>query len=306
MQKYDFAMFKQSINLAEYAAGQGYRFDQKKSTRSSLVMHHAITGDKIIISKKRESWVYFSVYDDSDNGTIVDFIAKRSNKSLPDIGKELLAWSGVARALPVFSLPNIQEQVYDRARIAKAYSRMKPITAHSYLIENRKIPADVLKHQRFTGRIFQDQYGNAVFPHEDGQGVCGLELKNADKGVFMRGSQKTLWLGYIDPQDAVLTLAEAVVDALSHFALFRPQNTSYGAVSGGVGDKQLEHIMIIIQKMPRLKLIILALDNDAGGEKIALRIESYLAEKFTGQIIRHVPEDAAKDWNDVLKNKTPQ
>ena len=303
MQKYDFAAFKQSVNLSQYAAGQGYELDRKKSTRSSLVMRHAATGDKIIVSKKGANWVYFSVHDDRDNGTIVDFIEKRTSKSLPEIGRELAAWSGGAGALPVYAIPDVQEQVYDVARIRRAFQWMKPTSAHPYLINERKIPADVLKDPRFAACIFQDRYGNAVFPHQNGQGLCGLELKNIDKGVFMRGSEKALWLGTIDAADTVLILAEAAIDALSHFALFRPENASYGAVSGGMKDNQFSCLMDVIQKMPNLQNIILAVDHDQGGEKIASRIESYLAGKFTGEIIRHIPIEEGMDWNNVLKRE---
>ncbi len=302
MQKYDFAALKQSVNLSQYAAAQGYELDRKKSTRSSLVMRHG-NGDKIIISKKGANWVYFSVHDDRDNGTIVDFIEKRTNKTLPEIGRELAGWSGGVGALPVYNLPDVQEQVYDAGRIRRAFQWMKPTTAHPYLIGERKIPADVLKDSRFSGRIFQDRYGNAVFPHQNGQGVCGLELKNTDKGVFMRGSEKALWLGNINTGDTVLILAEAAIDALSHFALFRPQNASYGAVSGGMKDNQFDSLMAVIGKMPKLEKIILAVDNDKGGEKIASRIESYLEGRFTGAIIRHVPAQEGMDWNNVLKGE---
>lgn len=300
MQKYDFTAFKQSVNLSQYAATQGYELDRKKSTRSSLVMRHA-NGDKIIVSKKGANWVYFSVHDDRDNGTIVDFIEKRTSKSLTAIGRELAAWSGGAGVLPVYSLPDVQEQVYDLERIRRAFQWMRPATAHPYLLETRQIPADVLKDSRFAGRIFQDRYGNVVFPHQNGQGICGLELKNHDKGVFMRGSEKALWLGNINPADTSLILAEAAIDALSHFALFRPLNASYGAVSGGMKDSQFDCLVDIIQKMPRLERIVLAVDHDQGGEKIAKRIEAYLARKFTGEIVRHIPEQEGMDWNDVLR-----
>ncbi len=300
MQKYDFSGFKQSVNLSQYAVTQGYELERKKSTRSSLVMRHA-KGDKIIVSKKGPNWVYFSVSNDSDNGTIVDFIANRTAKTLPEIGRELATWAGGAGALPVYSLPDVQEQVYDRTRITKAFRWMKPAGAHLYLTHERKIPADVLTHPRFAGRIYQDRYGNVVFPHQDGQGVCGLELKNTDKGVFMRGSEKALWLGNINPGDTTLTLTEAAIDALSHFAMLRPENTSYGAVSGGMRDKQFDFLMVIIERMPKLQKIILAVDHDEGGEKIASRIESFLAGKFCGQIVRDIPKQEGMDWNDVLK-----
>ncbi len=301
MEKYDFATLKQSVNLGHYAATQGYVLDRKKSTRSSLVMCHMTRGDKVIVSKKGGNWVYFSVHDDSDNGTIVDFIQKRTSKTLPEIGRELAAWTGGAGILPACYLPDPQEQVYDRARIQKAFSRMKPAPAHAYLINERKIPAHVLKDARFAGRIFQDRHGNAVFPHQNGQGVCGLELKNTDKGVFMRGSEKALWLGNINSGDTILVLAEAAIDALSHFALFRSQNASYGAVSGGMKDSQFSCLLAIIQKMPNLQKIVLAVDNDRGGTKIASRIETYLEGKFTGEMVRHIPEWEGMDWNEVLK-----
>lgn len=297
----DFSLFKKSISLAQYAASLGYEINKKKSTRSSLAMVHGTNGDKIIISKKGESWVYFSVHDDSDNGTIIDFIKNRSQKSLPEIGEELSKWSNITTELPVSHIPDVKEQVYDRSRIQRAFTWLKPIGSHPYLINDRKIPAAILNHPRFKGKIFEDRYGNAVFPHQDGQGVCGLELKNHDKGVFMRGSEKALWLGRTDPADSRLVLAESGIDALSHFALFQPENTAYAAVSGGMRDKQFDFLLEVIRNMPYLESIILAVDNDEGGQKIAKRIEGTIAGKFTGQIKRHVPEQAGLDWNNVLK-----
>lgn len=302
MQKYDFAHFKQSINLSQYAASQGYELEPKKSTRSSLVMRHA-NGDKIIVSKKSANWVYFSVHDSEDNGTILDFIEKRTSKTLPEIGRELSAWTGGAGVLPVHALPEIEEQVYDPERIKWVYQGLKPIGAHPYLTEARKIPAFIVRHYRFRGQIFEDRYGNVVFPHRNPQGLCGLELKNHDKGVFLGGSEKALWLGNIEADDRVLTLAEAPIDALSHFTLFRPQYTAYGAVSGSIREKQLDYLLQVIQKMPKLETIILAVDHDEGGEKIASRIESHLDGQFTGEIIRHTPAVKGMDWNEVLKSK---
>lgn len=300
MEKFDFTAFKQSISLSQYAASQGYELDPRKSTRSSLVMRHA-NGDKIVISKKGDVWVYFSVFDEKDNGTIIDFVKHRTNKTFAEIGKELTAWTG-SEILPIYSLPEVQHQVYDRARIKKAFAYMKPVGSHPYLINERKIPVNVLDHYRFKGRIFRDNYANIVFPHHDEQGVCGLELKNHDKSVFMRGSEKALWLGNISQSDTVLTLAESAIDALSHFTLFEPDNTAYGAVSGGMRDKQFAYLLQVIAMMPQLAKIVLAVDNDKGGTNIAERIEKFLANKFSGEIIRHVPQTEGMDWNNVLKD----
>lgn len=90
-QKHDFSRYKSDINLSHYAASLGYELDPRKTTKSSLVMKHP-NGDKVIISKRGSNYVYFSVSDDKDNGTIVDFIRKRTDKTFPEIGQELQKW----------------------------------------------------------------------------------------------------------------------------------------------------------------------------------------------------------------------
>jgi len=86
-QQLDFSRFKSEINLTQYAAHLGYEIDKKKSTRSSVAMRSG--ADKIIISRRSGIWVYFSVSDDHDNGTIIDFAQNRTHKAIAEIGREL-------------------------------------------------------------------------------------------------------------------------------------------------------------------------------------------------------------------------
>jgi hypothetical protein len=66
--------FKSRINLSEYAAACGYRLDRKASSRNSAVMVRS-PGDKIIIALGADRhWIYFSVGEDRDSGSIVDFV----------------------------------------------------------------------------------------------------------------------------------------------------------------------------------------------------------------------------------------
>lgn len=66
--------FKIGINLAEYAAAQGYQIDRRESSRNSAVMRRESDNDKIIIATDTDGHgVYFSVRDEQDNGSIVDF-----------------------------------------------------------------------------------------------------------------------------------------------------------------------------------------------------------------------------------------
>ncbi len=72
--------FKSSINLSEYAASQGYLMDRRASSRNSVVMRTE-SGDKIVIARGHDGhWIYFSVRDDSDHGTIMGFCVKRLQK----------------------------------------------------------------------------------------------------------------------------------------------------------------------------------------------------------------------------------
>jgi hypothetical protein len=70
--------FKTNINLTEYAASQGYELDRRQSSRNSVIMRHA-SGDKFIVAQGHDRhWIYFSVRDEADNGSIIDFIQNRT------------------------------------------------------------------------------------------------------------------------------------------------------------------------------------------------------------------------------------
>lgn len=130
--------------------------------------------------------------DDNDNGTIIDFAEKRTNKTLKEIGRELQGWisGGAILSEPKSYVQAIEEQVYDPARVAKIFKRCRVVYKHRYL-EGRRLTDTLLSSPRFAGRIFADRYQNAAFPHYGAQGICGLELKSADKAVFVKGSEKT-------------------------------------------------------------------------------------------------------------------
>ena len=75
---------------------EGYQLDRKKSWRGSAVMRHP-KGDKIMIKRDARSghYVYFSVRDDRDNGTIIDFVQRRQHMSIGAVRKELRPWMGM-------------------------------------------------------------------------------------------------------------------------------------------------------------------------------------------------------------------
>src|SRR4051812_14489178 len=87
-------LFKRRINLTEYAAGHGYCLVRDKRGRTSVVMENT-TGDKVVLARDVDGhWIYFSVHNDADNGSIVDFVQNRQGGSLGDVRKELRPWIG--------------------------------------------------------------------------------------------------------------------------------------------------------------------------------------------------------------------
>ncbi len=95
--------FKSDIHFLHYAADRyGYQRDRRESSVSSHVLRHPASGDKIVVRKDRDGhWTYFSVRDDRDHGTLIDFVQRRGRHvSLGSVREELRSWLGTPRPLP--------------------------------------------------------------------------------------------------------------------------------------------------------------------------------------------------------------
>lgn len=302
--KSDFSDFKQEINLTQYAARLGYEIDRKKSTRTSIVMRKDHQ-DKVIISKRDGNWIYFSVYDDRDNGTIINFIQNRTNKTLIEIAQELQLWigGGITLPHPKDYAEHVDEKKSDADRIKKLFNYCSPITHHEYLA-SRGIIEDILKSVHFYGRVFKDNFNNAVFPHFNENGVCALELKNEDIGFFVRGSEKTLWRSNVTLSDETLLISETAIDAISYQILHSPNDAFYTATSGGLSPLQADYLTKLFRALTQIKEVILITDNDQGGDTLTGRLTQVINQsKFNGSINRHSPDIRGEDWNNVLKDQ---
>lgn len=189
--------FKTEINLSEYAASCGYGLDKRESSRNSAIMRNA-NGDKIVIARGLDGhWIYFSVRDNSDNGSIIDFVQKRDNVTLGFLRKTLRPWigGGTPPNRPVkssYAAP-LKMVSKDTTKVLASLGAMQSVISHSYL-ENRGIDFDLMADPRFIGRIYADGYNNAVFPHWNSSGICGYEIKNQNFTGFASGGEKGLWI----------------------------------------------------------------------------------------------------------------
>ena len=166
--------FKREIDLRQFAVSLGYEIDGRESWRGSTVLRRG--ADKIVVKRNGNgNYVFFSVREDEDNGTIIDFVERR-NLSLGAVRKVLRAWIG-RPAIPM-QFPALEPTNSDRMRVECAYRGMADVSRYPYLEQDRCVPAVVLWSPRFVGRVRMDSRGNTVFPHFDAAGLCGYEIKN--------------------------------------------------------------------------------------------------------------------------------
>lgn len=304
MRDQELERFKTEVNLSEYAAAKGYCLDRRESSRNSAVMRHT-NGDKIIISRSQQggAWVYFSVRDNKDNGTIIDFIQNRMGGGLGKVRAELREWAGTSH-------PTICEKLYaisvvpvtrDRSKVIRMLECAKLCISLPYLI-GRGISPEILNLPRFAGCIRVDSRRNVLFPHYDREGLCGFEIKNKGFTGFSSGGIKGLWCSRTRESDMQLVLAESAIDALSYHALYGDEETRYMSTGGELNPQQPDLLRSAMKKLHPGAVVVLAFDNDAGGEKIADEVRAVAPPDC--ELCRVLPDSSlGKDWNEVLKKQ---
>lgn len=294
--------FKNRINLTEYAATLGYALDKRESGRVSATMRHP-NGDKIIIGRAPGGhWVYFSVRDSADNGTIIDFIQSRRSVSLGEIRRDLRGWTGDVIS-PALFVRELKPASKDRPRVAAAFARAELTETHPYLTA-RKIPTELQSSERFAGTYRIDARRNVLFPHFDQDGLCGFEMKNRGFTCFSTGGEKGLWVSRTRKSDLCLVFAESAIDAMSYAALHPCPTARYASTAGKMNPTQPELIKAAILRMPEEAEIIAATDNDDAGHEMAGQIED-IAHRCSRSARRHQPDQSGADWNDILKVSLP-
>ena len=301
--------FKSRINLTEYAAALRYVIDRRASSRNSVVMRGP-GNDKIVVAINGATghWIYCSVQEDLDNGTIVDFAQKRLHLSLGEVQKELQPWIGLGsrppRRPPKGSYADtLEPSSEDLARVTAAYTRMQPLHGrHAYLEEECAIPAAVLADPRFADKIRVDERGNAVFPHYNASGLCGYELKNHNFNGFSGSSQKGLWASAANRADTALAVVKSVIDALSYHAIRRPAGTRLISIDGAINPEQSALIKAAIEHLPPGGRLVIATANDGGGDELAEQVKAIAAGIQPDiTVAEDRPPLRGHDWNNVLQ-----
>lgn len=295
--------FKTQIDLAAFAMATGYAVDRKASSRSSLVLENG-SGDKVIVARGLDGhWIYFSVRDDADNGSIIDFVQRREGGSLGDVRKRLRAFLGADHSPALLpTAPPIRAAATDVLRIRARFEGMTALSGHhDYLETERRIPAEVLQSPRFQDRVRSDHFRNAVFPHWNAEGICGYEIKNRGFTGFAPGGSKGLWLSRLQSSDQTLVVCESAIDALSYFALKSPPTAQFCSTAGALNPGQPELLRLAAQRLPPGGRVVLAVDNDPGGDALAGALREALGSLENIEVLEDRPALRGMDWNDELR-----
>jgi hypothetical protein len=293
--------FKSIINLVEYAQAQGYSVIKSESSEKSKALRHS-NGDKIIVATREDGHgVYFSVREDDDKGSIIDFAQRRKNLNLGQARKELRPWigKGPEPERPAAPEPKPGRSSKDRQGVICAYAMAQACTRHPYL-ESRGLAPEILADPRFAGMIRVDPRGNAIFPHFDREGVSGYEIKNDGFTGFAKDGNKALWFSNGINRASRLVIAESAIDALSHAQLFYPDpDAGYISIGGAMSELQRELLRSMIAKASaRGAEIVIATDADEVGDKYEALIRSMCPP---GAVVRREVPEYGKDWNEQLQ-----
>jgi len=284
--------FKTDINLIEYATGQGYSIDRRRSTRTSAVLRHD-SGHKIVVSVEAGRWIYFSIGDEKDAGSILDFVMNRAGISLGRARVVLRGWLGLERtAKPLQSPPTLKRRSIDRQSLARAYDAFSPIEPNDYL-NSRDISCYL--DPCFAGSIRVNNNNEVVFPHFDAEGLCGYERKGIHGAYFSAGGTHGLWRSDSQASDRDLLVAESPIDAMSVFELKQIKRSRLLATSGSLSARQIDLVIDEAKKLERPKLFI-AFDADESGDAMAERLIQAYPSSFVQRL-----RPPAKDWNEALK-----
>lgn len=177
---------------------------------------------------------------------------------------------------------------------------------YAYLIKSRYIDQDIVQYFVDNQLLYQDTKGNCVFVGYDDKNtpVYTLQRGTDTRHRFVRdciGCNYDYGM-YINHGSNTLIVHEAAIDCMSLMSVlsakgYNIQDYNYLIMSGNC---KIESISSHIQK-DHIKHLIIAVDNDLGGEKSIAAIRSMIKEKeLSIEISECLPEK--KDWNEEIKS----
>ncbi|MEM9485397.1 MAG: strawberry notch C-terminal domain-containing protein [Cyanobacteria bacterium P01_F01_bin.116] len=217
------------------------------------------------------------------------------------------------------SVPSFQEAqaILEKAQQPTVEPLVIPKTAsanwgkvHTYLTQDRQIPADIVNQAFQQGSIFADERSNAVFTMQQlrqnnltgessdtlrAGAITGYALRGTqgDYKHISKGSSKADgWFLFQSGQDIQrIVITESPIEALSLAAMERNDKTLYLALNGN-SPLPVEQLQ---QHIVQGGDVLTAFNNDAAGMNLSARVLEQIPEAKT-----LYPDNDFNDWNEQL------
>src|SRR6266571_2575072 len=207
--------FKREIDLRQFAVSLGYQIDRRESWRGSTVLRRG--GDKIVVKRNGNGhYVFFSVRDDRDNGTVIDLLQRRLNLSLGAVRQILRPWIG--RPAVSSQFPKLEPAGPDRMRVEGAYRRMADAHRFSYTqpADRRLILTESAVDALSYGALFPDAEDQTRYASLGGKPSSRQrELLQATIAKLPAGAEI---VAAFDADDAGRQMVEVIREAIASVA----------------------------------------------------------------------------------------
>ena len=247
--------------------------------------------------EKNQVWIHghewYSHYE-SKGGHAISFIMRYFGLSFQNAVEELIGGSAISSVQ--------QDMVVAKEMKSLVLPQRSETTNHllRYLTGERFIARDVVDYFIRTQTLYEDaKYHNCVFVGLDESGVprhCHIRSTSGNYKRTESGSQAEYSFHH-DGESEWLFVFEAPIDTLAFITLHRKgwQKHSYVALCS-VSERALMHRLNV---NPKLRKVVLCLDNDNAGISACERIKSILRNKGYSDIrIFHLIN---KDWDEDIK-----
>jgi hypothetical protein len=292
-----------NIPLREVLERYGFEAKPEGTTLRSKSVHHniVVTGSRWFDNKAGVGGA--GAIDLVIHIAKVDFSA--ACRSLADQVQSLPA-SQTSLSFPKSSrqLPHQEKKCFEElATIYAVRDDTKWPIARAYLVEKRKIAADLVHELHSEGAIYANDHcpnPSLVFLHRDCHGIVrGASLRDTKHRSAFRpclGNKLTAWFAVGDVTTAArIAAVESPIDALSYYCLHAGRLGDLAVVScaGAIVPHEL-----MAQAYDRRQSLIVALDSDFAGEQGWRKAWDTTAHWTGFQVSSDCPEH--KDWNDDL------
>lgn len=288
---------KEQVDVLEYMRDLGYHPVKSGSHYWKLKEHDSFVYDE---AKKAVHWNSHGVH-----GSIIDLYMDINGCERSSAIRALRArlWSQPQQRQPsaapaeppkppserkAFQLPE-----YDPGNWRRVYA---------YLLKTRGLDNHIVKWLAAGKIIYPDTRGNLVYvsQYQDYAAKKGTAIGSHYRSVVDGGNYSARFCMNFTPETTKLIVSEAFVDAASFASMLQLHGLDfldYGYLS--LESCYEGPLQAALQKLPSLRTIYLAQDNDAGGMESRRRCRALLEQEgFSGRIVDKVP--FSKDWNEDL------